>query len=67
MTRGTPRMHVCSDCWRTSSFVTSSLHVQIARQINKKHGGPLQAEFLIKLDTTLDKELLHSIPKGKEW
>ena len=24
-------------------------------------------EFLIKIDSTLEKELLHSITKGEEW
>ena len=37
--RVTPRMHGRPACWLTSLFVTLSLHVQIARQINKKHGG----------------------------
>ena len=35
----TPHMHVRPACWVTSLFVTSSLHMQIARQIHKKHGG----------------------------
>ena len=31
--------------------------------------GPLHSnmEFLIKIDSTLEKELLHSITKGEEW
>ena len=66
----TPRMHVRLACWLTSLFVTSSLHVQIARQINKTHGERIatsQHGILNKIDSTLEKELLHSITKGEEW
>ena len=65
-----PRMHVRLACWLTSLFVTSSLHVQIARQINKTHGERIatsQHRILNKIDSTLEKELLHSITKGEEW
>ena len=47
-----------------------SLHVQIARQINKTHGERIatsQHGILNKIDSTLEKELLHSITKGEEW
>ena len=44
--------------------------MQIARQINKTHGERIatsQHGILNKIDSTLEKELLHSITKGEEW
>ena len=64
------RLHARAPCLLADVIVCHVMHVQIARQINKIHGERIatsQHRILNKIDSTLEKELLHSITKGEEW